>query len=58
MMYLLLLLLIPFVALLAWAARVDRKRRRGEDSGHDVNTAARTAKRDAQRRSSEWGAGM
>ena len=57
MMYLL-LLLIPIVALLAWAIRVDQKRRRRENSGHDVNAAARTAKRDAQRRSSEWGAGM
>jgi len=57
MMYLL-LLLIPIVALLAWAIRVDQKRRRRENSGHDVNAAARTAKRDAQRKSSEWGAGM
>jgi len=57
MMYLL-LLLIPIVALLAWAIRVDQKRRRRENSGPDVNAAARTAKRDAQRKSSEWGAGM
>jgi hypothetical protein len=54
----LLLFLIPIIALLVWAARVDRKRRRRENSGGDINTAARTAKRDAQRRSSEWGSGM
>jgi hypothetical protein len=57
MMYLL-LLLIPIAALLMWAVRIDRKRHRRENSGHDVNAAARTAKRDAQRKSSEWGAGM
>jgi hypothetical protein len=54
----LLLFLLPIAALLIWAAKVDRKRRRRENSGHDVNAAARTAKRDAQRRSTEWGAGM
>ena len=35
----LLLFLIPIVALLAWRARLDRKRRRREITGHDVNTA-------------------
>jgi hypothetical protein len=54
----LLLLLVPIVALLIWAAKVDRRRRLRENTGHDVNAAARTAKRDAQRRSTEWGAGM
>jgi cytochrome c-type biogenesis protein CcmH/NrfF len=54
----LLLLLIPIAAVLIWAVKVDRRRRRRENTGHDVNAAARTAKRDAQRRSSEWGAGM
>jgi len=54
----LLLFLIPVVALLIWAAKVDRKRRRRENTGYDVNAAARTAKRDAERRSTEWGAGM
>jgi hypothetical protein len=53
----LLLLLIPIVALLIWAAKVDRKRRRREYTGHDFNAAAETAKRDAQRRYTEWGAG-
>jgi cytochrome c-type biogenesis protein CcmH/NrfF len=54
----LLLFLIPIVALLIWAAKVDRRRRRRENTGQDIHAAARTAKRDAQRRSSEWGAGM
>jgi hypothetical protein len=54
----LLLLLIPIVALLIWAAKVDRKRRRRENAGHDVNAAARTVRRDAQRKSTEWGAGV
>jgi hypothetical protein len=54
----LLLLLIPIVAMLIWAAKVDRKRRRRENTGHNVNAAARAAKRDAERRSTEWGAGM
>jgi hypothetical protein len=53
----LLLFLIPIVALLVWAARVDRKRRRRENQAHDIGTAARTARRDAQRKSTEWGAG-
>lgn len=56
MMYLL-LFLVPIVALLAWAARVNRKRRRREKSGHSVSAAARNAKRDSERRASEWGAG-
>lgn len=56
MMYLL-LFLVPIVALLVWAARVDRKRRRRENSGHDINAAVRTAGQDAQRKSTEWGAG-
>jgi hypothetical protein len=54
----LLLFLIPIAALLIWAASVDRKRRRRENTGHNVNAAARTAKRDAQGKSSKWGAGM
>lgn len=53
-----LLILIPVVVLLVWAVRVDRKRRRSEISSHDVNAAARTERWDAQRKSSEWGAGM
>ena len=56
MMYLL-LFLIPVVALLAWAARVDRKRRR-DNSGHDINAARLTVRRDAQRKATEWTAGM
>jgi cytochrome c-type biogenesis protein CcmH/NrfF len=54
----LLLFLIPIAAVLIWAVKIDRRRRQREKTGHDVNAAARTAKRDAQRRSSEWGAGM
>jgi hypothetical protein len=57
MMYLL-LLLIPVVALLAWAARVDRKRRRRDNSLHDINAARLTVRRDAQRKATEWTAGM
>jgi hypothetical protein len=57
-MLLLLLILIPVAVLLVWAFRVDRKRRRREISSHDVNAAARTERWDAQRKSSEWGAGM
>lgn len=53
----LLLFLIPIVALLVWAARVDRKRRRRENRGHDIGAAARASRQDAERRSTEWGAG-
>jgi hypothetical protein len=60
-MFYLLFFLIPMaallVALLVWAAKVDRKRRRGENAAHDVGAAARAVRRDAQRRSTEWGAG-
>jgi hypothetical protein len=60
-MFYLLFFLIPMVALLVallvWAAKVDRKRRRGDNAAHDVNAAARAVRRDAQRRSTEWGAG-
>ena len=57
MMYLL-LFLIPVVALLAWATRVDRKRRWRENSSHDINAARLTVRRDAQRKATEWTAGM
>ena len=50
----LLFFLIPIVALLGWAARLDWKRRRREISGHDVNTAAYTARQDAERKNTEW----
>jgi Na+-transporting methylmalonyl-CoA/oxaloacetate decarboxylase gamma subunit len=50
----LLFLLIPIVALLAWAARLDWKRRRRGISGHDINTAAYTARQDAERKNTEW----
>ena len=53
----LLLFLIPIVALLVWAARVDGKRRRRQNPAHDIGAAARTTRRDAQRKSTEWGAG-
>jgi len=49
----LLLFLIPIVALLGWAARLDWKRRRREASGHDVITAAYTVRQDAERRIAE-----
>jgi hypothetical protein len=49
----LLLFLIPIVTLLGWAARLDWKRRRREISGHDVNTAAYTVRRDAERKIAE-----
>jgi hypothetical protein len=50
----LLLFLIPIAALLAWAARLDWKRRRREITGHDINMAAYTARQDAERRNTEW----
>ena len=51
----LLFFLVP-VALLAWAARVDWKRRRREISGHDINTAAYTVRQDAQGKANKWNA--
>jgi len=57
MMYLF-LFLIPVVTVLVWAARVDRKRRRRENSSHDINAARLTVRRDAQRKATEWTAGM
>jgi len=56
MMYLL-LFLVPIVALLVWAARVDRKRRRRENSVHDIRAAELGSRRDAERKTTEWGAG-
>ena len=53
----LLLFWIPIVALLAWAARLDRKRRRREFTGHDINTAAYKVRQDAERKNTEWTAG-
>ena len=49
----LLLFLAPIVALLAWAARVDWKRRRREITGHDVNTAVYRTRQDAERKITE-----
>ena len=49
----LLFFLIPIGALLAWAARVDWKRRRREISGHDINTAAYRTRQDAERKITE-----
>jgi len=49
----LLLFLTPVVALLAWAARLDWKRRRREITGHDVNTAAYRTRQDAERKITE-----
>jgi len=37
---------------------VDRKRRRRGNPGHDINAAAWTTRPDAQRRTTEWGAGL
>jgi hypothetical protein len=54
----LLFFLIPVVPLLVWAALVDRKRRRRRNLGHDINVAARAARLDAERRTTEWGAGL
>jgi hypothetical protein len=53
----LLFFLIPIVALLVWAARVDRKRRRREHPVHDVRAAELAGRRDAERKTTEWGAG-
>jgi hypothetical protein len=49
----LLLFLTPIVALLAWAARLDWKRRRREITGHDINTAAYRTRQDAERKITE-----
>lgn len=49
----LLLFLTPIVALLAWAARLDWKRRRRELTGHDLNTAAYRTRQDAERKITE-----
>jgi len=54
----LLFFVIPVVLLLAWGVMVDRKRRRRGNLGHDVNLAARTTRLDAERRTTEWGAGL
>jgi hypothetical protein len=53
----LLFFVIPIVALLVWAARVDRKRRRRETLVHDVRGAELAGRRDAERKTTEWGAG-
>jgi hypothetical protein len=53
----LLVFLVPIAALLVWAARVDRKRRRRENSVHDIRAAELGARRDGERKSTEWGAG-
>lgn len=58
MMIYLLFFLIPIGALLAWAARLDWKRRRREISGHDINTAAYTARQDAARKNTQWTIGL
>jgi hypothetical protein len=49
----LLFFLVPIGAVLAWAARVDWKRRRRELSGHDINTAAYRTRQDAERKITE-----
>jgi hypothetical protein len=54
----LLFFLIPVVFLLAWGVMVDRKRRRHGNLGHDVNVAAQATRLDAERRTTEWGAGL
>jgi hypothetical protein len=52
----LLFFLIPIGALLAWAARLDWKRRRREISSHDINTATYNARQDAEGKANEWNA--
>ncbi len=46
----LLVFLVPIVALLVWAVMFDRKQRRHGDSGHDIESAARRARLDAEGR--------
>lgn len=58
MMIYLLFFLIPIVLLLAWGVMVDPKRRRRGNLGHDVSVAARATRLDAERRTTEWGAGL
>jgi hypothetical protein len=53
MMIYLLFFLVPIGAVLAWAARVDWKRRRREISAHDINTAAYRTRQDAERKITE-----
>ena len=54
----LLFFLIPIVALLTWTVRVDWKRRRREISAHDINKAAYAVRQDAERKNTEWNAGI
>jgi lipopolysaccharide biosynthesis regulator YciM len=54
----LLLFLIPIVALLGWAARLDWTRRQREISGHDTNTAAYAVRQDTERKKTEWTIGL
>jgi len=53
----LLFLLIPIVALLVWAAKLNRNRRRRGHPVHDIGAAARATRLDAERRGEEWRAG-
>ena len=54
----LLFFLIPIVALLGWAARLDWKRRRREITGHDINKAAYTVRQEAERKNTERTIGL
>jgi hypothetical protein len=49
--------LIPIVALLPWAACLDRTLRRCEITGHDVSRAVYTVQQDARPKNTEWAAG-
>jgi hypothetical protein len=51
----LLFFLILIVPLLAWAAMVDRKRRRRGNPVHDIDAAARATRLDVEQRAEERG---
>jgi hypothetical protein len=50
-------LVVPIVALLAWAAMFDRKRRWRETAAPDTGAAARATPLDAERRAQESSSG-
>jgi hypothetical protein len=50
-------LVVPIVALLAWAAMFDLKRRRRETAASDTGAAARATRLDAERRAQESSSG-
>jgi hypothetical protein len=56
-MIVMLLVLVPLAILFAWAVAHDLKRRRRETPVHDIRRAGLAGRQDAERKSTEWGAG-